>query len=107
MDRSAVVTQGREAGRRAGTLEISQSRIILLKQVAISISAVFSCTEPMHCLHLLPAKRQQEIVTVPIEQIGDAWSQGPMASLSSMPPGPFEAPAMLGKDRGAGSGQGI
>lgn len=54
----------------------------------------------MHFLQLLHAKRQQEVVTVLIEQIEDARSQGPMASLSSMPPGPFEAPAMLGKGRG-------
>lgn len=73
MDGTTVVTQGREPGRRASTLEISNhpSRIILLKQVVISISAVLSCTERMRCLHLLPAERQREVVTVRIEQIED------------------------------------
>lgn len=101
MDGTTVVTQRREPGRRASTLEISNhpSRIILLKQVVISISAVLSCTERMRCLHLLPAERQREVVTVRIEQIEDAGSQGLMASLSSVPPGPFEAPAMLEKGR--------
>lgn len=74
--------------------------------------AVASLTDCMLCLYLLPTKRKpgkgkQEVLTFLIEQIEDARSQELMASLSSVPPGLFEAPAMLGKGRGLGLAEGF
>lgn len=80
------MTQGREPGRRVGTLELSQSGLIILKEVAIPLSCV------THRVHGLSApspcqreagQRKQEVVTFLIGQIEDAHSQGLMAVLGA------------------------
>lgn len=58
------------------------------------------------CVWLLPGKWRQEVVTFLIEQIKTAGSRERMADVPSVPPGPFEATAML-RGAGTGAGQGI
>lgn len=75
--------------------------MVVLSQLWLSDTAHTWLSAPSLCW---PGEGKQEVVTFLAEQIENASSQDRMADLPLVPPGPFEAAAML---RGAGVGQGI
>lgn len=84
---------------RAGNIPAKETAFWLL---ALS-QRLPSNVATLGCVWLLPGKWRQEVVTFLIEQIKTAGSRKRMADVPSVPPGPFEAAAML---RGAGTGAG-
>lgn len=87
---------------RAGNIPAKEAAFWLL---ALS-QRLPSNAATLGCVWLLPGKWRQEVVTFLIEQIKTAGSRERMADVPSVPPGPFEAAAML-RGAGTGAGQGI